>query len=311
MTDENTTAQPVEPDLFATLDIPADEPFDDGGADPAQSPTALGTPAEDAPAAVTPAAPEPPAASAPAAPSSTPQPTEHQVPVSVLTAERREYQGRLDAERAERAKLEARLAALEKPAPVSDAEPEFIEDPKGYVDAKLKQTREAADTAKAETAALRQELDQNKTEQGFMQAVGEDETAFAAKTADYGAALDHIRTTRAAQLLLMYPAATADQLRNALRMEERALAVQALNQGRSPAETAYSYAKTLGYQRAAAQNGPPPSGPGESNVTNIETARKAAATTLGSGGGGGDGPDEYAAEEDPVDTALRERFKKR
>jgi hypothetical protein len=318
MTDEATpTAAPAD-DLFTDLDIPSSEPFDDGGA--GDSPPAA-TPAIQ-PAPVAPEAPptEGTPASDPAAVPAPSSPAEHQVPLNTLITERRKWQSDIENERNARLELQGRLAALEKPAapPPETPAPDFLEDPKGYIDHQTKLAREAAEKAVAEANSARQRTDQQGAEQRFTQTLTNDEAAFSAKTTDYNAALNHVRGVRAQQLSLMYPQATGQQLQEALRREELTLAVQAMQQGRSPAETAYAYAKTLGYAGAVPSGAPSTTTPAVplpkgATVTDIAAARQAAATTLGSGGGAtGEGdPDGYEATEDPLDAALRERFKKR
>lgn len=244
-----------------------------------------------------------------ATPVDSPARSEPTVPVATLVAERKAFRAELDAVRAERKTLEERLQKLEKPPEPPKPDPDFLDDPKGYVDAKLAAAVEKLDKLDATTTRQGEEAAAQQQFQAFASALQTDEAGFLSQTPDYHEALAHVRQVRGEQLRLMAPGASEEQIVNHLREEELAFAATQMQAGKSPAEAAYRFARTLGFapKAPAATNGA-----GKPAPANAAQAA-AAAKTLGASGG------ESAPAADPMadglgdgldalDMALRERF---
>lgn len=213
-----------------------------------------------------------------------------------------EAQPKLSAEDLELLKdLKAQRAAAAKPA-----EPDFLQDPKAYIDAKANEAREEAKQTKE---ALKKLDEAKQAQEAFNQVVSgtsAKEAEFLKTTPDYYEAVTHMRTVRAAQLQMMLPNATPQQIQAHIGREEIQAAEQILRAGGDPADFAYRYAKTLGYL---------PKAPAAAAATTPAAAPKIdkdAARSLGGGGaadstaevGEDDGGDGIGA----LHQALAERF---
>ncbi len=180
-------------------------------------------------------------------------------------------------------------------------DPEFLEDPKGYVDAKqakLDAALKRLDDAQTETRTRTQQQEQMQALVGAVQA---HEQKFVTEKPDYNEALTHVRTVRTSQLRLLHPQATDAQIAQAVGNEELQAAHQILTAGGNPADFAYRYAQTLGYQpKQATQT--------QQTEPVEQKADKNAVRTLG-GGGGSRAEDDDGGDAMPEFTqALAERF---
>jgi hypothetical protein len=210
-----------------------------------------------------------------------------------------EAQPKLSAEDADLLKdLRAQKKAAQEPK-----DPDFLEDPKGYVDAKAKQTAEALKKLNEATEKQTQQQEQQQQLNQILSGVQQHEQAFLKTTPDYTSAIDHIRTVRASQLQMLYPQATQQQIHQQITAEEIGAAAQVLRAGGNPAEFAYNYAKTVGYQPKTAVVADP-------NAAANGTVKpdKDAVRSMG-GGGGSEATGEDDANAMPeFASALAERF---
>lgn len=209
-----------------------------------------------------------------------------------LTAALREARSDQKAMRAELAELRAKLEQPAKAEP-EEEDPDFLADPKAYVDAKEKKLIKALQKDREESTKTKQEVAQERDRQQLLSSTMAHEAEFVKTTPDYPAALQHIRTTRAAQLQVIHPDATPEQIAGQLAYEEMSFAKQLISTGKNPAQFAYEYSKAMGYKPA--KPAPKPNG------------SRAEARTLGSSGGteepvenegrtgAKDGIDEFAA----------------
>jgi len=208
-----------------------------------------------------------------------------------------ESQPKLSAEDAELLKdLRAQKKAAQEPK-----DPDFLEDPKGYVDANVKKTAEQVKTLREENERIAQERQQQQQVNQILSGVQQHEQTFLKTTPDYHQAIDHIRTVRASQLQMLYPQATPQQIQQQIANEEIGAAAQVLRAGGNPAEFAYNYAKTVGYQpKAATQN---------ADGTNGEAKPDKDAVRSMGGGGGATKDDQDEGNAMPeLAQALAERF---
>lgn len=193
---------------------------------------------------------------------------------------------------------EARKAQAEK-----EAEPDFLADPKGYVDTKvttaLKKLEKLEETGKKTEEQQTQQQQAQARYNQVVTGIAQGEAAFVPTVPDYTEAVTHARTTRQQQLQMLHPEATPEQITQHIAFEELTAAQQLLAAGKNPAEFAYNYAKTLGYQPKAT---PKPQ----------EKPDKDAARTLGAGGGDAPEADDEGEDAMPEFTAaLMERFKRK
>jgi hypothetical protein len=209
-----------------------------------------------------------------------------------------EAQPKLSAEDADLLKdLRAQKKAAQEPK-----DPDFLEDPKGYVDAKAKQTADALKKLNEATEKQTQQQEQQQQLSQILTGVQQHEQSFLKTTPDYHAAIDHIRNVRGSQLKMLYPQATPQQILQQITTEEVGAAAQILRAGGNPAEFAYNYAKTMGYQPKAAAAADPNASNGAAKPD------KDALRSMG-GGGGAEKADEDEGNLMPeFATALAERF---
>lgn len=265
-----------------TMDAePAADPPVETPTEPAAPPTPPIEPAvvAAAPAAVTPVVTEP----------------KHEViPLAAHLEQRKQLNARiaeLEAERAAR-------AAPEAPKPV-----DFMEDPKGYVDQKIQTAVNSGQATAAELQAFREQQQIN----ALINEAGQAEAAFSKEHADYEAALEHVRSTRMAQLRLMDSDATEAQMRQVIAREEIMGIASAKQRGINPAELAYNYAKTLGYKAPVAAAAAPAAPATPVAAPAVAAVDVSAARSLGAGGGGGDATED---EESEITSVLKARFRR-
>jgi hypothetical protein len=198
------------------------------------------------------------------------------LPLAAHLEERRAWRKSEEAKDEQIRQLNERLTRLEKPAEVAAPEPDFIEDPKAYIDAKVGQVAETAKAIEQRAEALTQEQQVGR----LVEALGSIESEFVKQTPDYYEALAQVREARSTQLSMLFPEATADQIRQTINREELQLGAQLLSQGRDPAATMYEQAKRVyGFRPKSAQPAPIPAPPASTRPTGDPSA------TLGSSGG--------------------------
>lgn len=230
---------------------------------------------EPAPAAT----PEPVKAETPpvtAEPAPTPEPTpepvkqeEKFVPLKALQETRAEAQ-ELKRKIAE---LEARFNNPPQPEQQPEAEPDPEQDPIG-----------ALKRQQAEIAAFKQAQERQQFETQVWTAYQQNAQQFAAKTADFKDAYNHLINSRAEEYRALGYA--EEQIQPLIRGDEFNIAVAAMQQGKSPAEVLYGYAKARGYQSKAAAPvpAPTPTPPPLTVDPKLEKAKADAATSLSTGG---------------------------
>jgi hypothetical protein len=259
-----------------------------------------------------------PAEAAPA--EETPQ---EQVPLATMLEERNKMQARIDMleqrlatsdqslGRLEglRDELAALRAAQQQPAP--EPAPDYLEDPKGYIDASQKsvveQLRDLGNQVKQSEAVqqqTREQLNNQAAVQQIQRVAAGDEEAFAQENKDYWEALDFLRSSRRNQLQVMFPDAQPAQIDGQMRMEEFQTVAAVLQRGGSPAQTAYTLAKTMGY--TAQQDNTP------EDQEDLAEKRDKAQGLGGSGLPASPAIDELMGmETDEFDQAMTEMFGKR
>lgn len=179
------------------------------------------------------------------------------VPHGALKEERMARQAAIArAEQAERdyaekmAKLEKRLELLANPPPPV---PKFEDDPAAHLKHQTEAVRAEIEPLKEQLAQSRQQQEQAAAEQRLTQAVSAAEAEFAQKTPDYLDAISHMQRIADNRLQIMGVDDPA-QRAQIIRRDAMALAVRALQAGKSPAEMAYQLAKIEGYTAAASNS---------------------------------------------------------
>lgn len=195
-----------------------------------------------------------------------------------------------------------KLNAAEQAATARD--PDFLEDPKGYVDAQLAKTQDALKKLN-ESDQQRQQRDQAQQELNqLLSTVSTREQEFVKTTPDYYDAVNHIRSVRGAQLQMMYPQATPEQIARQITTEEVNAARQIVQSGGNPVEFAYNYARTVGYvpkaPAGAATAGTP--------ATPAPKVDKDAVRSMGGGGAASTAEEDSGDEMPEFTSALAERF---
>lgn len=194
--------------------------------------------------------------------------------LKALESERDSYKNAMHSERMERKQYQEQVRLvnerfqklMEAQTPPPPQIPEYEEDPLGSTYGKVNQLAEhvnelrQAELSRQEQAAFT----------SYVESVRADEEAFAAKTPDYKDAITFAQTSRVKQLEAMgYEPKDALII---LAQEAMQLSQRAQQMGRSPAEFAYNYAKSVGYSPK------PPS--------NIETVAAGQAVAKSVAGGG-------------------------
>lgn len=195
-------------------------------------------------------------------------------------------------------------AVAPKPAEPEPKIPDFMEDPKGYVDAMNAQNAKQLKELRELGTKMDERHQVFSQQQQMAQIVQSSEGEFIKTAPDYYKSTEFIGTSRFNVLKVVFPQATDMQIRNTIAQEMQQLAQMAIQSGRSPAELAYNYAKSLGYQPPTAVK------PGEDPKI---AAAKAAAGTLGASSGPAreDPAEDDAAKDDPnseIRGILAEKF---
>jgi hypothetical protein len=196
----------------------------------------------------------------------------------------RQTQGALKASRSELRALRAEIAefrASRQQPQVEEVAPDPNEDPIGALEWMQKQF-----AAQAE----KQQAQQKETaEQAATRMIGERVTSleadFVASQPDYYDAINHLRQSRANELLEL--GADPDEVDGMVSREILAGVRDALNQGLNPARVAYSYAKQRGFKPAGQS--------AEASLDRIAEGQKAAKSLSGVGGGAKDLTPEYVS----------------
>lgn len=171
------------------------------------------------------------------------------VPIQALDEERnkrRDLEGKVDRMNNRFAETMAILASRQGQQPAADPNaglPDFKTKPADHLAARLERTERVI-------GQLTGAMQGVGTESNIQTALTGAEVAFKRTAPDYEAALQYYRDMRTTMLIddnAMEPA-RAQEL---ARMEERALAVEALQKGRNPAEAFYKMAQRLGYRPPA------------------------------------------------------------
>jgi hypothetical protein len=286
-------------DLLESLDSVEDASVPNPAETPEAPPEAVvEAPEAEAPAPVAVVVPEP-------APVATPP----VVPLSAHIEERRKFQARI-AELEGHTRLSTEDAALlkslrdQKTSAETPKIPDFETDPKGHLDAKLKLATQQFQSLEEQTKALQSA----QADGALMQQAASTEAAFRTEHPDYYDALNHVRSVRTAQLQLVAPQATAEQIQDVIRQEEVAALRDVSKRGLNPAAFAFDYAKTLGYKSPAA---PVANGAAAAPVAAKPAAPvdRTAVRTLGSGGEAPAGDEDEDAMPE-FKQALRERFRR-
>lgn len=212
-----------------------------------------------------------------AAPEAKPKVPDGFVPHGALQEERaRRQAATARAEAAEReyadkmAKLEKRLELLANPPPPV---PKFEDDPAAHLKHQTEAVRAEIEPLKEQLAQNRQQQEQAHAEARLTQAVQAAEADFASKTPDYLDAISHMQRVADNNLQIMGVEDPA-QRAQIIRRDAMALAIRALQAGKSPAELAYQVAKNQGYTAKAA---------GVDKIANIQKGQ-AASPSMPSGG---------------------------
>lgn len=191
---------------------------------------------------------------------------------------------------------------IQKQAALAPKDPEFLEDPKGYVDAKARQTADAVKKLNENNEQTRQTQERQQQLNQVLTGVQQHEQTFLKTTPDYHAAIDHIRAVRGSQLQMLYPQATPEQIVRQITTEEIGAAAQILQAGGNPADFAYKYAKTMGYQPKAPAVDP------DASANGAVKPDKDALRSMGGGGGAQKGDEDDSNLMPELGQALAERF---
>jgi hypothetical protein len=203
--------------------------------------------------------------------------------------------------------LQEQLKALANPPKPAEAEaePDFLSDPKAYVD-KAKESLTKTQQQTAEALKKLEEHNSSQAEQAKQQQelqiqwneVLTKQAEFAAATPDYQAAIDYVRGIRTKAFTAEFEAMndrapTVQEISQALAWQERQGALELHKKGKNPAEWYYSYAKAIGYVKAAdPESAADPAKPEPKQQKPPAKPDKEAVKSMGSGGGNATPPDE-------------------
>jgi hypothetical protein len=180
------------------------------------------------------------------------------IPLAAHLEERNKLRSEIEEERKSRKALEERLAKLENPPPPPKEKPDFITDPRGYVDETVNsgvqtalQKLQEIEQRVEKTGKTAEEAAQESRMNAFLNHLGGLEAEFRTKAPDYSDALEHLRKVRVAEIQLLNPAVTQEQLIQIIRNEEIQLAMGLAQAGKNPHEVAYQLAQARGYAKKA------------------------------------------------------------
>lgn len=192
-----------------------------------------------------------------------------------------------------------------KPKAEPPAAPDFTADPKAYVDHKVQSALEQLETGLKPVAERAEKAEATSAETRFFTHLQNAEQSFVATNPDYYDALGHLRNLRAAEIRLLDPDVTQEQMGQILQREEFQLAANILRSGRNPSEVAYSLAKARGYSKPAPPKPPEEKKP-ELKLPDVPEPKKLPPDlTLGTGTGS---PVQADDNEDPFESAWKEVF---
>jgi hypothetical protein len=208
--------------------------------------------------------------------------------------------------------MRAELDAIRNPPKPKPDAPDFIQDPKGYVDHQVKSALEQLESGTKTATQTAEQANASAGEARFHMALNAAEQSFVSRQPDYYNALAHLREVRAADIRLLNPEITQQELQQAIGREELQLAGMLMQSGRNPSEIAYNLARSRGYSP------PKPAEPAKPEVRPAapekiaallppvpEPAKLAPDLTLGTGTGS---PVTSDIEEDPFEAAFKEMF---
>lgn len=177
---------------------------------------------------------------------------------AAVAAERATMQERLNVLTAIMQGRQAEPEQAQPPAPQAPPSPEddIFEAFKAEVAERQRLGQETA-SIKAQFEQLAQRAEAERHQQAVAQTVYRAEAEFQAKTPDYQAAINHLRNARLQQLVM--GGVPEQAARERIVAEAFQLATIALQRGLDPAQFAYDYSKSYGYQppAPAAQATPP------------------------------------------------------
>jgi hypothetical protein len=204
--------------------------------------------------------------------------------------------------------LKAKIETLEnppKPKTEPPAAPDFTADPKAYVDHKVQAALEQLETGLKPVQQKAEAAEANSAETRFFTHLQNAEQAFVATNPDYYDALGHLRNLRAAEIRLLDPDVTQEQMGQILQREELQLAANILRSGRNPSEVAFNLAKARGWAPKPAKAPEAPKPP-ELKLPDVPEPKKLPPDlTLGTGTGS---PVQADDNEDPFESAWKEVF---
>jgi hypothetical protein len=192
-----------------------------------------------------------------------------------------------------------------KPKAEPPAAPDFTADPKAYVDHKVQSALEQLETGLKPVAERAEKAEANSAETRFFTHLQNAEQSFVATNPDYYDALGHLRNLRAAEIRLLDPDVTQEQMGQLLQREELNLAANILRSGRNPSEVAYNLAKARGWAPKAPPKPPEEKKP-ELKLPDVPEPKKLPPDlTLGTGTGS---PVQADDNDDPFESAWKEVF---
>lgn len=192
-----------------------------------------------------------------------------------------------------------------KPKAEPPAPPDFTADPKAYVDHKVQAALEQLETGLKPVKETAEQANAQSAETRFFTHLQNAEQSFVATNPDYYEALGHLRNLRAAEIRLLDPDVTQEQMGQILQREEMTLAANILRSGRNPSEVAFNLAKARGWAPKAPPKPPEEKKP-ELKLPDVPEPKKLPPDlTLGTGTGS---PVQSDDNEDPFESAWKEVF---
>jgi len=162
------------------------------------------------------------------------------------------YERLIEAQQAREAELRQQVKAMqEQMAKLTAAPaPDPTTDPLGYLNHQMKTIQDQINAMQTQTQTQQQTQQQQQDVQQFVNTLNGQIAAFKSTHTDYDAAYKHVVDMRMQDYRDM--GLTDLQGRQMLGNEERTIAMQAMQQGKNPAEVVYKMAQRMGYKAAAA-----------------------------------------------------------
>lgn len=175
----------------------------------------------------------------------------------------------------ELAKIKADLEAHRQSVQKKKQEEEWAKDPANYLRRELEETNQRVGQM---TEAQQRQMQESQRMQQLSSVVSSHEAAFVGKNPDYHDAVNHLRESRLAEYeMLGYP---PEQRIAIVAQEGINLAISALQNGKDPAEVAYSLAAARGYKRVEPKK-EPDKAKAEEAIDRLEKGAKASKTLSG------------------------------